>query len=67
MPDLRKGFITRCNHGHEQQPIFDVDQLRADLARGQVQYFCFRCGNTCAVSMADQPNLRAWLQSLIRE
>ena len=64
MPDLRKGFISHCPNNHEVTPIFDVDKLRAALARGHVQYFCFRCGKDWTLSLPEQANLREWLDSL---
>ena len=55
----------RCPNDHEERPVFDVAQLRADLARGQVQYFCFRCRKTCQLSLAEHARLTAWLDGRI--
>ena len=64
MADLRRGFVTRCPDDHEVRPVFDVERLGASLARGRVQYFCFRCGRDIALAQTEHASLRAWLDRL---
>jgi hypothetical protein len=62
--DLRKGFAAQCPNGHEVSPIYDLEALRASLTRGQVQYFCFRCGRGWLLPIAEHARLREWLDHL---